>query len=116
MNEHGFSLLESVIAMLILSVAITCTVPVWSSIHTQQQLSAKMNAASRLAAAQIERLMAGIPTADDKLTQDQTQYQISIHANPDEAGQRVDVRVSFSDRGKNYAIDYQAIVPHFRLR
>jgi prepilin-type N-terminal cleavage/methylation domain-containing protein len=116
MNEQGFSLLESVFAMLILSVAIACTVPVWSSIHKQQQLSSKMSTASRLGVEQIERLIAGSSTASARHGEQQTPYQVSVHSHPDQAGQRVDVQVSFSDRGKTYAVDFQAVVPRSHLR
>jgi type II secretory pathway pseudopilin PulG len=112
-NEAGFSLTESIFALFLLILFLSTLTPIFSAIQRQERLADKLQRASQLATDQLEAAHGksrGV-SADREVREDGTDYRIQLTANPDPAGSRLLVVVSFDERGKAYAVSYEAIVP-----
>ncbi|GAX90866.1 type IV pilus modification PilV family protein [Effusibacillus lacus] len=111
----GFSLLESVTAIFVLTVGLAAAVPITISVQSKERLAAGMMQASELAINELERALAdkmreGVWTVSDN----GKQYSVQVRSTPDKAGSRVEVQVSFNERGNQHAVSYEALLPGFR--
>ncbi|MFC4769116.1 type II secretion system protein [Effusibacillus consociatus] len=111
MNEEGFSLLESVTAILILSTAIAVTLPIWGMIQSQARLAAKINGASHIAINEMEQAVAGmVRTGIWSVREGGQSYTVHTQSIEEMEGQHIRVRVAFQERGKEYAVSYETLV------
>ncbi|WP_018132414.1 hypothetical protein [Effusibacillus pohliae] len=110
--EAGFSLLESVTSVFVLSVVLVVIVPLWSDIQSIERLAAKITRASQLAADEIERAYAGSARPGSwSVTAEAGEFTIRAERSPDTAGTRLRVSVFFRERGEDHEVVYESLVP-----
>lgn len=112
-DEAGFSLTESILALFMLLLFLSALAPVLLAAQQQERLADKLQLAAKLAADQLEAAHGngGGSLADRTVRENATDYRVRLTASPDPAGNRLRVVVSFDERGKEYAVSYESIVP-----
>lgn len=106
-------MLETILALFLFSLFIASLVPVWIVIQQGERLTSHMQRASELAADQMEAAHdMGIPQSTSKTVREgQTEYRIQTQADSDVAGTWLRVIVSFRERGDEYAVSYESVIP-----
>ncbi|BCJ85998.1 type IV pilus modification PilV family protein [Effusibacillus dendaii] len=110
--QAGFSLVESVVSLFLLSIVFISLVPIWATLQSEQRIAVKTRSAAQLAFDQMEQAYAGhILTDEQTVRKGAEPYDIRITRSPDSGGDHLRVNVSFRERGKLYDVSCESIVP-----